>query len=532
MPASMMSAGTGGRLKVIGSSTAIVATGPTPGSTPISVPSSTPMNAYRRLSHETATPNPIPRLPKTSIALPSADRAGVHKIGADRERQRKRLHEHQDREHDQHHVQDRHLLPLELMAAECADEHQHRGGEDQPERLHQVAVGDAGGNDQHQRPRAGPEQHGEDRQQRRRREHSIVGIPRVAEAELGGDVEDHNPDDEVRRIEGKPKGCACALQPVTVRENREYECGGENSGFGAAGERAACPCRERKRSDADCQVLRTERDASCRAVGKPGKERAQENHRAEARQHSAENRGEVGGTHAHRRSHLVLRDRPQHEEQADHDKHQARPEVLRIPDFHRSPPRRCAAVLCAKSVTCGPSQPARAAGCGKPPQLAPLAPDAVVLAFGDSLTYGTGANEEESYPAQLANIIGRRAGAGGGTGGGTSPRLLLLMIGGNDFLRRLGKEQAEANVRAMVKLAKDRGVDVVLIGTPEPGFTVSPPGFYANIASEFRIPYEEDVIGAVLKDSSLKSDQIHPNASGYRLVAERVGELLRKSGAI
>ena len=187
-----------------------------------------------------------------------------------------------------------------------------------------------------------------------------------------------------------------------------------------------------------------------------------------------------------------------------------------------------------------------ASGCGKPPQLAPLAPDAVVLAFGDSLTYGTGANEEESYPAQLANIIGRRVERAGVPGEVTtqalarlpaaleehSPRLLLLMIGGNDFLRRLGKEQAEANVRAMVKLAKDRGVDVVLIGTPEPGFTVSPPGFYANIASEFRIPYEEDVIGAVLKDSSLKSDQIHPNASGYRLVAERVAELLRKSGAI
>src|SRR3990172_2482707 len=187
-----------------------------------------------------------------------------------------------------------------------------------------------------------------------------------------------------------------------------------------------------------------------------------------------------------------------------------------------------------------------ASGCGNPPQLAPLAPDAVVLAFGDSLTYGTGANEEESYPAQLANIIGRRVERAGVPGEVTtqalarlpaaleehSPRLLLLMIGGNDFLRRLGKEQAEANVRAMVKLAKDRGVDVVLIGTPEPGFTVSPPGFYANIASEFRIPYEEDVIGAVLKDSSLKSDQIHPNASGYRLVAERVAELLRKSGAI
>ncbi len=43
MPASMISADTGGRPKVIGSSMAMVATGPIPGSTPISVPSSTPM---------------------------------------------------------------------------------------------------------------------------------------------------------------------------------------------------------------------------------------------------------------------------------------------------------------------------------------------------------------------------------------------------------------------------------------------------------------------------------------------------------
>ncbi len=43
MPASMMSAGTAGKLKVIGNSMAIVASGPMPGSTPISVPTSTPM---------------------------------------------------------------------------------------------------------------------------------------------------------------------------------------------------------------------------------------------------------------------------------------------------------------------------------------------------------------------------------------------------------------------------------------------------------------------------------------------------------
>jgi acyl-CoA thioesterase I len=186
------------------------------------------------------------------------------------------------------------------------------------------------------------------------------------------------------------------------------------------------------------------------------------------------------------------------------------------------------------------------AGCGERPKMARLPSDAVVLAFGDSLTYGTGAAEAESYPAQLEQLIGRRVVRAGVPGEVTaqalarlpemldehSPRLLLLCIGGNDFLRRLGNQQAEGNVRAMVKLARSRGVDVLLIGTPEPGFSVTPPPFYAAIAKEFRLPYEDGVIGDVLKDNALKSDPIHPNARGYRIIAERVAAALKKSGAI
>ena len=189
---------------------------------------------------------------------------------------------------------------------------------------------------------------------------------------------------------------------------------------------------------------------------------------------------------------------------------------------------------------------ALAAGCGERPKLERLPSDAVVLAFGDSLTFGTGASEEESYPAQLEKLIGRRVVRAGVPGEVTgqalerlpaaldehAPRLLLLCIGGNDFLRRLGKQQAEDNVRAMVKLAKSRGVGVVLIGTPEPGLSVSPPAFYAGIAKEFRLPYEEGIIGQVLKDSTLKADPIHPNARGYRVIAERIAEMMKKSGAI
>jgi lysophospholipase L1-like esterase len=189
---------------------------------------------------------------------------------------------------------------------------------------------------------------------------------------------------------------------------------------------------------------------------------------------------------------------------------------------------------------------AAAAGCGDKAKLSRLPGDAVVLAFGDSLTFGTGAAEHESYPAQLEKLIGRRVARAGVPGEATAqalarlpaaldehaPRLLLLCIGGNDFLRRLGNGQAESNVREMVKLARSRGVEVLLIGTPEPGFSVTPPAFYAGIAQQFALPYEAAVIGEVLRDNGLKSDPIHPNARGYGVIAERVAERLRKSGAI
>ena len=187
-----------------------------------------------------------------------------------------------------------------------------------------------------------------------------------------------------------------------------------------------------------------------------------------------------------------------------------------------------------------------ASACSDAPRLAPLAAEAMVLAFGDSLTYGTGASELDSYPAQLEKLIGRRvvrAGVPGETSAGAlarlpgaldehQPALLLLCIGGNDFLRNLGKAQVADNVRRMIALSQARGAGVLLIGTPEKGFTLTPPAFYAELAGQLRIPYEGKVIGEILRNSELKSDAIHPNARGYRLIAERVAVLLKKAGAL
>lgn len=187
-----------------------------------------------------------------------------------------------------------------------------------------------------------------------------------------------------------------------------------------------------------------------------------------------------------------------------------------------------------------------AAGCGKSVALPKLSADATILAFGDSLTFGTGAAEAESYPARLGTLLGRkvvRAGVPGEVSEAGlarlsdaldehAPKLLILCHGGNDFLRKLPREKAAENVRAMVKLAQGRGIAVVLVGTPEPSLGASPPAFYAEIARETGILYEGEVMGTVLRDRSLKSDPVHPNAAGYKLIAEKIAALLKKAGAV
>jgi lysophospholipase L1-like esterase len=187
------------------------------------------------------------------------------------------------------------------------------------------------------------------------------------------------------------------------------------------------------------------------------------------------------------------------------------------------------------------------AGCGgSTPKLSKLPADAVVLAFGDSLTFGTGAQPETSYPAVLEQLIGRKVWSAGVPGEVSAaglarlpsalddyqPRLLILCHGGNDFLRKLGDAQAAENLRAMIRLAKRRNINVLLIGVPKPGLFLSPPDFYAEIAKEFGLPYEDAALKAILRDNELKSDLAHPNARGYAKLAEAIAALLKKSGAV
>ena len=186
------------------------------------------------------------------------------------------------------------------------------------------------------------------------------------------------------------------------------------------------------------------------------------------------------------------------------------------------------------------------AGCGQDARLPALPPDAVILAFGDSLTEGVGAGLGQSYPAFLQALSGRRVVNAGKRGeesdAGLSrltgelarqqPDLVILGHGGNDILRKLDLIRTEENLRQMVGLVRETGASVVLLGIPNKGLFLTAHPMYRRLSQSLQVPLEEDALSGILKDGALKSDLIHPNAAGYRKLAEAVYGLLRDRGAL
>ena len=175
---------------------------------------------------------------------------------------------------------------------------------------------------------------------------------------------------------------------------------------------------------------------------------------------------------------------------------------------------------------------------------------ATVLALGDSITFGTGAPPEASYPSVLAGLTGWNV-VNAGVPGDTSaqalartdslllehkPSLVLLGIGGNDFLRRLPDDAVQANIRRICEQARAAGAQVLLIAVPRPSLaaavvsSLSDHPMYEALAAELKLPLHADGWSTVLSDANLRSDQIHANAQGYGVFAQGLLETLRRVG--
>jgi acyl-CoA thioesterase I len=183
----------------------------------------------------------------------------------------------------------------------------------------------------------------------------------------------------------------------------------------------------------------------------------------------------------------------------------------------------------------------------KNPEATPLQQHDSILAFGDSITYGFGAEADQSYPAVLESLTGYRvinAGVNGETseeGAARLPvlleddsiRLMLLCYGGNDILQQRSAERLKHNLIRMIDMAKSKGIDVILIGVPSFGvFGLSSLPLYKEVAEEEAIEYMPSVLPDILEERSLKADYIHPNAAGYRTMAERISKRIRALGYV
>jgi lysophospholipase L1-like esterase len=114
-----------------------------------------------------------------------------------------------------------------------------------------------------------------------------------------------------------------------------------------------------------------------------------------------------------------------------------------------------------------------------------------------------------------------------------SIKLMILFFGGNDIMQRRSREELKQNLKTMIQLAKQKHIDVLLISVPNIGlFGLSPLSLYKEVAEEENIPLLSGMLADILSQPSLKNDQIHPNGSGYKKMAERIYETLKEHGWI
>jgi lysophospholipase L1-like esterase len=165
-----------------------------------------------------------------------------------------------------------------------------------------------------------------------------------------------------------------------------------------------------------------------------------------------------------------------------------------------------------------------------------------IVCFGDSLTRGHGATAEESYPAVLASLLGREIlnrGRDGETSEtalerldgdvlGSSPSVVIITLGGNDMLRRLPIEDTLRSLRKVFERILAAGAMVVFLPIDPPFVSDERMKRVKELCRELGVLYVDSVMNGMWGNRRLMSDGIHPNAAGYRVMAERVRDALEK----
>lgn len=165
-----------------------------------------------------------------------------------------------------------------------------------------------------------------------------------------------------------------------------------------------------------------------------------------------------------------------------------------------------------------------------------------IIAFGDSLVKGVGSTNGNDFVTLLSKQSGEPI-INMGISGNTSidglnridtvnikdPKIVLLLLGGNDFLRKVPLEQTFKNIDDIVISLQKNGAVVILLGVPSGILLDQYDENFEKIAKSRGTLYVPNVLSGILGHVEYMSDAIHPNDLGYKKIADKIYPVLKKS---
>ena len=165
-----------------------------------------------------------------------------------------------------------------------------------------------------------------------------------------------------------------------------------------------------------------------------------------------------------------------------------------------------------------------------------------IIAFGDSLVVGFGASSGNGFVAVLSNRLGHPIVNAGRNGDTTQtglerleqdvlsqdPRIVLLLLGGNDALRKVAVEETFDRLATMIDRIHQTGAAVVLVGVRGSLFGDRYEHAFEALAEAKQVNYVPDILRGIFGHPSLMADAIHPNNDGNLLMADRLESVLRE----
>jgi acyl-CoA thioesterase I len=159
-----------------------------------------------------------------------------------------------------------------------------------------------------------------------------------------------------------------------------------------------------------------------------------------------------------------------------------------------------------------------------------------IICFGDSITFGYGVNPGEDYPSILGKLLKLPVFNQGVDSETTAeglkriesdvldrdPYLVIIEFGGNDFLRKVPREETLDNIKHMVDKIQAKGAMVAIVDVSSGMILKEYRSAYYRIAIAKKALFIPRVLDGIITNPRMKSDFLHPNVAGYKLIAQRI----------